>query len=331
MLPVEQIETVSIKAYGRLHLGFLDMNGNLGRRFGGLGLCLEDIATHLTVKKSADVTVHGASNDGVKEYLMQGLDALKIKDGVDLTIHEQIPAHAGLGSGTQLALALGTAITRLYGLQHSAREIALFMGRGARSGIGIGAFTLGGILIDGGRGVETAVPPVIYQRNFPEQWRVLLVFDRSIKGKHGEHEKKIFAELPLMSEEISAHICRLVLMQIMPALEEQDCVTFGIGLSAIQKIIGQYFTTAQRGYYSSQKVAESLYWLSDHGATGIGQSSWGPTGFAIYANESEVTQALQAIKKDRQAVKGLDFCLCKARNTMADIVINGQLIEDTTL
>ncbi len=32
---------VSVEATARLHLGFLDMNGGLGRKFGGLGLSLD--------------------------------------------------------------------------------------------------------------------------------------------------------------------------------------------------------------------------------------------------------------------------------------------------
>jgi predicted sugar kinase len=74
-----------------------------------------------------------------------------------------------------------------------------------------------------------------------------------------------------------------------------------------------------------------MHWLSDNGATGIGQSSWGPTGFAIYSNELEAYSALQSVRKNWQEEKSLDFCLCTARNTMADVIVDGQLPQDTNL
>ena len=36
-------DSVTVEAAARLHLGFLDMNGGLGRRFGGLGLAIESL------------------------------------------------------------------------------------------------------------------------------------------------------------------------------------------------------------------------------------------------------------------------------------------------
>ena len=105
-------------------------------------------------------------------------------------IHEEIPEHAGLGSGTQLSLAIGMAISRLYGSQKSIREVAALMKRGARSGIGVGGFSKGGFLVDGGRGESTEVPPIVSHSYFPEEWRVLLVFDKNVEGINGTLKNK---------------------------------------------------------------------------------------------------------------------------------------------
>jgi len=105
-------ESVSVIAPARLHLGFLDMHGGLGRQFGSLGLCLSNIYTHLTAKKSDDIVIHGPSSQRGTEYVSRIFNALKIAGGVDITIYEEIPEHAGLGSGTQLSLAIGMAISR---------------------------------------------------------------------------------------------------------------------------------------------------------------------------------------------------------------------------
>ncbi len=327
----EQIQTVSIKAPARLHLGFLDMHGGLGRWFGSLGLCLSDICTHLTAKKSEDIVIQGLSNHRGAESASRIFNALKITGGVNIIIHEEIPEHAGLGSGTQLALAIGMAISRLYGYQKPVREIAALMGRGARSGIGIGGFLMGGFLVDAGRGELTEVPPVISHSYFPEAWRVLLVFDKNTEGINGKSEKQIFDELPPMTEEVSGKICRLVLMQVLPALAEEDCDSFGSAITEIQTMAGKHFSDAQQGHYSSQQVAEIMQWLSAHGATGVGQSSWGPTGFAIFPNELGAHSALRSVCEKWQEEKNLDFCLCTARNTMAEVIIDGQLPQSVNL
>jgi len=324
-------ESISIIAPARLHLGFMDMHGGLGRQFGSLGLSLSDIFTHITAKKSDAIVIHGPSSNRGTEYVSRILNALKIKGGVEITIHDAIPEHAGLGSGTQLSLAIGIAIARLYGFQISVREVAILMQRGARSGIGIGAFTTGGFLVDGGRGESTDVPPIISQCYFPEEWRILLVFDKDVEGINGNSEKEIFEQLSPMTEADSARICRMVLMQLLPALAEKNCAKFGAALTKIQIMLGEHFSEVQNGHYSSLQVADIMRWALLHGAAGAGQSSWGPTGFAVYANELEAYQTLQTLRKKWRNKKNLDFCLCTARNTMADIIVDGQLPQDINL
>ncbi len=324
-------ESISIIAPARLHLGFMDMHGGLGRQFGSLGLSLSDIFTHITAKKSDAIVIHGPSSNRGTEYVSRILNALKIKGGVEITIHEAIPEHAGLGSGTQLSLAIGIAIARLYGFQTPVREVAILMQRGARSGIGIGAFTTGGFLVDGGRGESTEVPPIVSQYYFPEEWRILLVFDKDVEGINGNSEKEIFERLPPMTEANSGRICRMVLMQLLPALAEKNCAKFGAAITEIQKMVGEHFSEAQNGHYSSLQVADIMRWVLLHGAAGVGQSSWGPTGFAVYANELKAYQTLQLLRKKWRNKKNLDFCICTARNTMADIIVDGQLPQDINL
>jgi len=120
-------------------------------------------------------------------------------------------------------------------------------------------------------------------------------------------------------------------MQVLPALAEKNCVDFGSAITEIQNMVGEHFSDAQDGHYSSKRVAEIMHWLSDNGATGIEQSSWGPTSVAIYPNELEAYSALQSVRKNWQEEKNLDFCLCTARNRMADVIIDGQLAQDTNL
>lgn len=319
---------VSVKAPARLHLGFIDLHGGLGRSFGSLGVSLADIYTHLTASISDDVIIHGPSSNRASLYAGRMLENLNIKQGAEITIHECIPEHAGLGSGTQLSLAVGTAITKLYNKFTSFADIANVMERGARSGIGIGAFSMGGFLVDGGRGKLTAVPPIISQIRFPESWRILLVFDHEMNGINGEKERKFFQHLPRMNEHTTGQLCRLTLIQLLPALVEENCKQFGAAVTEIQRLVGDHFSEAQGGRFCSRLVADALPWLMKQGATGIGQSSWGPTGFAIFANETHAYQALKKIRHEWRDEARVTFKVCKARNQMAEIKVGESSIME---
>lgn len=297
------------------------MHGGLGRNFGSLGLCLSDIYTHVSAVASADVVIQGPSSHRASVYAGRILEHLDIRSGAGITIHKAIPEHAGLGSGTQLSLAVGTAIARLYEKEISPREIANIMDRGARSGIGVGAFSLGGFLVDGGRGEHTDVPPVICHLNFPEAWRLLLILDHRLQGVHGNTETAAFRNLPPMPEQTTEYLCRLILMQLLPALAEENCDLFGAAITEIQHYVGDHFAPAQGGRYCSPAVAQILPWLQEQGARGTGQSSWGPTGFALFANETQAYQALKLLREKWQDESGLEFKVCRARNQKAEIRI----------
>jgi len=321
---------IDVIAPARLHLGFVDLHGGLGRNFGSLGLCLEDIATHVTATRSADVIIQGPSGSRASVFAGQILEYLDLKQGVEITVHQAIPEHAGLGSGTQLSLAVGTAISKLYGSVVSTRKIAEIMDRGARSGIGVGTFSKGGFLVDGGRGEKTNIPPIISHLPFPEAWRIVLVFDHGMEGVNGLSEIEAFYRLPPIDEHTTEYSCRLTLMQVLPALAEGDCDMFGAAITEIQQIIGDHFASAQGGRYFSKYVAQVLPQFIEQGATGIGQSSWGPTGFAIFSNETQAYKALKEAREEWSDESRLTFKLCKARNEKAEIRVDDQILLDTT-
>ena len=46
-------QEISITSPARLHLGFMDLNGSLGRKFGSVGLAIDSIETSVTVSKKS--------------------------------------------------------------------------------------------------------------------------------------------------------------------------------------------------------------------------------------------------------------------------------------
>jgi beta-RFAP synthase len=236
-----------------------------------------------------------------------------------IVIAQTIPEHVGLGSGTQLGIAVGAAFARLYRLQLSVREIAAVMQRGQRSGIGAGAFESGGFLVDGGKGAGSDPPPIVSRVEFPPDWRVILVLERSSCGLHGEGEVAAFRALPEFPEALAGHLCRLMLMQALPAIAERDIESFGAAIGELQRITGDYFAPAQGGRFSSPKVAEVLAWIESQGIAGVGQSSWGPTGFAIVAGAERAGDLVRAAQLRWGDAGPLRFMVCSGRNRGGDV------------
>jgi len=195
------VAPVSVEAPARLHLGFLDPSASLGRRFASLGLVIDGMSTHLSVARAARdlVEVPQSCDDATHDRLGRHIDVLKRETGLrsplHMILHRAPPAHAGFGSGTQLALAVGRAFAACHNIELETRRVAALLGRGERSGIGIAGFDRGGLLLDGGPGAAGAVAPLLAQAAFPPRWRVLLVLDDRLDGLHGSQERAVMDRL----------------------------------------------------------------------------------------------------------------------------------------
>jgi beta-ribofuranosylaminobenzene 5'-phosphate synthase len=310
---------VSVTVPARLHLGFLDLNGGLGRRFGSIGLAISGRNTSITIRAASQMRVSGPERERVAGHLETMRRALDLDGAYDVTINEAVPAHVGLGSGTQLALAVAACVRRLHGLPLDVRRDAIRLGRGARSGVGIGLFEHGGLVVDGGRGPAAAVAPTVSQMRFPEQWRILVVLDPHRQGVHGPDERDIFGKLAPFSDAQAGHLCRLVLMKALPALAEGDIASFASAIQEMQVRLGDYFAPLQGGSrFSSPDVAAALNLLESEGALGIGQSSWGPTGFAFAPSAAEADRLVERARRDPRC-RNLDIRAHTGPNRGAEI------------
>jgi beta-ribofuranosylaminobenzene 5'-phosphate synthase len=102
-------------------------------------------------------------------------------------------------------------------------------------------------------------------------------------------------------------------MRLMPALAEEDCAAFAAALGEMQRAVGDYFAPAQGGRFASAAIAAALAWLEAKGVAGVGQTSWGPTGFAVV--ESQVRgHALVMEARERFHSAGLELTMVSGRN-----------------
>jgi beta-RFAP synthase len=294
---------VVVTAPARLHFGFIDLHGGLGRRFGSLGLAIDRPSLRLRASRASGTEIMGAGAERISRVVGILRDRYALESGARIEVEESIPPHAGLGSGTQIALAAAAALCSLAGRSIPVPELARALQRGARSGIGSGVFELGGFVVDGGRGAQDATPPVISRLPFPEDWRVVLLFDPHLTGLHGEREAAAFRDLPRFPERQAERLARLVLMQLLPALAEVRLEEFGSALTDLQGTIGDHFAPAQGGRYASRRVEQALQRLVGWGAAAHGQSSWGPTGFAIFAGQAAAEAAIERLAQTRDALE----------------------------
>jgi len=303
-------------APARLHMGFLDLGGSLGRNFGSIGVGVNEIATRLTVTRAESLKAEGPCADKALKVARTFATRTGADERVAIRIEQAIPEHVGLGSGTQLALALGMALARLQGLDLDVRDIARGIERGARSGIGIAVFEQGGLIVDGGRGPNTVVPPVVARLPMPEDWRFILAFDPRGQGLHGKSEVDAFKTLPPFPQAETARLCHLLLMRALPALAEGDLAGFGSVITELQNAVGDHFAPAQGGRFTSSEIGEAMNWLQGKGAVGAGQSSWGPTGFCMVESPTRAEELLVEVRAHRPE---LGFLVASPRNRGAEV------------
>ena len=197
-----------------------------------------------------------------------------------IDVRMMIPSHSGLGSGTQLAMAVAQALALIAGDgQADPSSLALRVARGKRSAIGVHGFGWGGFLVDGGKRAESEIGRLVARADVPDQWRWLLITppDSSGKGLSGEEEVNALAQLPEMPPSVTERLCRLTLLEMIPALGKSDCDWFGDALFQFGRLVGDYFRPVQGGQYAEPRMAVLVDWLRSLGIRGIAQTSWGPT------------------------------------------------------
>jgi beta-ribofuranosylaminobenzene 5'-phosphate synthase len=288
--------TVRVEAPARLHMGMLDASGTAARRFGGLGAAVSRPAVVLEASASAELTAEGPDAERALAVAERARSALGLAEGARVRVLEAIPPHAGLGSGTKLALAVTAALAALAGRSPDPAALARAAGRGARSAVGLWTFALGGFVVEGGMRSGAEPPaPLLIQHAMPEEWRCVLAIPKAQPGLSGRAEEEAFAHLR-PDPDRTAEISHVVLTALLPALVERDLGEFGAALTRVQRLVGDAFASVQGGTFHPRAGAlvDALVRL---GAAGAGQSSWGPAVYGLVGSEEqgrEVARRLEA-------------------------------------
>ncbi len=326
-----------VRSVSRIHVTLIDLNGSLGRVDGSVGVTLDEPAMIVDVEVTDggnDVEVIGVEGDTARkaeETARLIAEDLGVDGGITVRFEGNYPEHVGLGSGTQTALSVATALhVEVTGETPNPRELALKLGRGGTSGIGVAAFEAGGFIVDGGHrfgpggkedfrpsAASKGVPPapVVSRLPVPEDWRFVLAIPDVRKGAHGKEEVDIFRRYcPVPSRDVE-RLCRLVLMAMMPAVAEDDIETFGRAVDEVQ-LLG--FKRVEVGL-QHPLVRELMETARTVGAYGAGLSSFGPTVYAVCdtSNADTVARELRSVMDDRNA--GGEVLVSRPRNEGAEV------------
>ena len=326
---------VTLRAPARLHLGFLDPSGSLGRRFGSLGLVVTGYETEIALSASAgeQAIASGRAERAEVERAVAYLDLLRRHSGrhapLRIDLRQVLPAHAGFGSGTQLALAIGRAFAQWHRLDVSTPTLAQWLGRGVRSGIGVAGFDQGGLLVDGGPRADGGPAAVLSRIALPAAWRVVVVQDSAHEGLSGADERHALATLSPLPRALAADICHQVLMQVLPGAADAEFAPFAAGIIRIQQVMGEHFAAAQGGAaFTSPAVGRLIGWIGGAGrnlqvgepTAATGQSSWGPTGFAILPTQAQAEAVVEAARAANIVAPHLSVRIVSGRNTGATVI-----------
>ena len=288
-------QAIFVEAPARLHFGVLDPCGVGGRWFGGLGAAAPAPTLLVSASPADALDVHGVRGVGAADversasFARAFLQHHHLDAGACVCVHRALPAHAGLGSGTQLGLAVARALAEVHGLAADAPSLARAVGRGRRSAVGTWTFARGGFVVEGGRRVEDAgsadVAPLLAGLPFPPAWRCVVAVPDAAAGVSGDIEAEALARLPPPAGPDVERVAALVMDALLPAIAARDLQAFGEALTEVQTINGRWFAPVQGGTYASGPSAELVRSMTEWGAPGVGQSSWGPTVYAIVEGE----------------------------------------------
>jgi len=319
--------SVTVTSPGRLHFALIDLNGELGRVDGGMGVALNEPCLKIEVS-AIDKEVDEKDNPEKVIHVLErirGRIKPELKGNYRVMILKPLPSHVGLGSQTQLSLSVAKALCVLENRNYGVAELAKLVGRGGTSGIGTAAFDKGGFILDGGHAFRKSEaegkkekerekiktnflpssaskfspPPVLFQHALPEDWFFVVAIPEVKRGVYGTEEIEIFKRYcPIKREEVEK-ICRIVLMRILPSVLEKDIDTFAASLTMLQEV-----GFKKKEVELQQDIIKELFGFFKTRALGHGMSSFGPATYAIVEGERRA-EKLAAVTKEFLEGKGV--------------------------
>jgi beta-ribofuranosylaminobenzene 5'-phosphate synthase len=322
--------SVRVVAPCRLHFGLFHVpvdglthhpDGRPVRKFGGLGMMIETPCVTVAMDRAEPTSVSGTLSDRALEFLDRVQECGYFRGGWTLSA-DGPTEHVGLGVGTALGMAVSWAMfspAQNFEDMPQIGECSMIVGRGRRSGIGVQGFMGGGFLLDDGKEAESKYASQCQRFSFPADWRIVLVRPPLLPVWHGDRERSAFARTRPADRALSLteRLRTLAYDTVVPAVRSADFDTFAQSLFEFNRLAGEPFHDDQGGPYAGAEVACVIDELMEMGAVGVGQSSWGPTVFAMCRDADEAERL--AAKARARFSSDTDVTITAANNTGARV------------
>ena len=302
---------IRITTPSRLHLTLIDLCGDLDRVDGGIGVALNNpkVILESELLPNSDIVVNdGLNSEMIYDIAKNVMNHLEIDGGIKFNLISSIKSHIGLGSKTQLSLAVAFAINYLFTKEKSIFELAKIVKRGGTSGIGVNVFQKGGFILDAGhsfgadkekqsflpsRASNAPPPPALIKYEIPKNWYFVIAIPNECYEIAGTQEVNVFQKYcPIPKEEVGA-VCRMILMVLLPAIYQKDIRTFGKGLTELQKIGFKKIEVDLQ----PPVIMDLFQFMAENGTFGSGISSFGPATYGLVDGLENAKILEQKIKK----------------------------------
>ena len=130
----------------------------------------------------------------------------------------------------------------------------------------------------------------------PESWRFVLACPAADEGLHGIEETVAFEKLPPVPRQTTDELCRLALLVMIPAVADGHFDIFSEALYRYGMLAGSCFASQQGGPFASERTTHWVETIRDLGIAGIGQSSWGPTVFALVRDPPQADRLVEQLR-----------------------------------
>ena len=307
---------IEVRTPARLHLGMLSFGVPGTRSYGGVGVMVDRPGVQLRLRLANRLEGRGPQAERAVKFARACIETWGMGQvGCSLEVLAAPPSHAGLGSGTQLGLAVAAGIRHLFSeppgdagdeaagpesldaTEHDwlfdirdVMDLARVVGRGRRSCVGVYGFSRGGLIVEAGRIVDEtsgteeeqkrSFSPMIARARLPAAWRCVVIVGRESAGLSGDAEREAFKRIPPVPAEVTAELSRIALVELLPAAVEGRFGEFAAAVRRYGTVAGQPFAAESARLPHAAATAHLLELLAEVGAPGSAQSSWGPAVMA---------------------------------------------------
>ena len=191
------------------------------------------------------------------------------------------------------------------------------LGRGLRSAVGTHGFLQGGLIAELGKLSHEALSPLDRRIALPSAWRFVLICPRQGEGLCGPAEGDAFSRLPSVPADVAGQLTCELRERLVPAAACGDFAAFGESVYRFGHRAGLCYAPLQGGAYNGERLSGLVELIRRCGVAGVGQSSWGPTVFAVCRDGDQAEKLVDELSR-RGAIDDAEVWISATNNRGAE-------------